>query len=99
MTSTANPSLVVGGNSIAITGTTPATIALSSTPNLGIPSAGNLTNCTGYQAANLTSLGAGVGTFLNNPSSSNLAAAITQGGTGTGKIVLDTNAVLTSPTL
>ena len=59
------------------------------TPNLGVPSAGNLAACTGYTAANLAGLGSGVATFLGTPSSSNFFAAISDetGGSGSGKVV------------
>jgi len=81
-------------------------------PNIGTPSAGTLTNCTGLPintgtvdtlAANrggtgLTSLGSNIPTFLQTPTSANLAAALTDE-TGSGSAVFATSPTLTSPTL
>ena len=64
------------------------------TPALGTPSAGVLTNCTGLPVSSgVSGLGTGVATFLATPSSANLAAAVT-GETGSGALVF-----ATSPTL
>lgn len=65
---------------------------------LGTPASGTLTNCTGYSAANLGGLGTGVATWLETPSSANLAAAVT-GETGSGALVFGTSPTLTTPTL
>jgi hypothetical protein len=81
-------------------------------PNLGTPSAGTLTNCTGLPidagtfgtlpasrgGTGLTSLGTNVATFLQTPTSANLAAALTDE-TGTGANVFATSPTLTTPTL
>jgi len=81
-------------------------------PNIGTPSAGTLTNCTGLPidagtygtlsasrgGTGLTSLGANVSTFLQTPSSANLAAALTDE-TGTGSVVFSTSPTLTTPVL
>jgi hypothetical protein len=61
------------------------------------------TNVTGTLPAGnggtgITSLGAGVATFLGTPSSSNLAAAVT-GETGTGALVFATSPTLSTPVL
>jgi len=91
-----------GGTGVTTsTGTGNTVLSISpalTTPNLGTPSAGTLTNCTGYPAANISGLGTGVATFLATPSSANLAAAVT-GETGTGALVFATNPALTTPDL
>jgi hypothetical protein len=81
-------------------------------PNLGTPSAGTLTNCTGLPidagtfgtlpasrgGTGVTSLGTNVATFLQTPTSANLAAALTDE-TGTGANVFATSPTLVTPTL
>lgn len=68
-------------------------------PNLGTPSAGTLTNCTGLPiATGVAGLGANVATFLATPSSANLAAAITDE-TGSGALVFATTPTLVAPVL
>jgi len=81
-------------------------------PNIGTPSAGTLTNCTGLPidggtfgtlpasrgGTGLTSLGTNVAAFLQTPTSANLAAALTNE-TGSGFVVFSTSPTLTSPTL
>jgi hypothetical protein len=64
------------------------------TPNLGTPSAINLSNATNLPLASVTGLGAGVATFLATPSSANLAAAVTNE-TGTGALVFAGSPALT----
>jgi hypothetical protein len=60
------------------------------TPNIGTPSAGTLTNCTGLPVTTgVSGLGTNVATFLATPSSANLAAAVT-GETGSGALVFGT---------
>lgn len=68
------------------------------TPDIGTPSAGTLTNCTGFPTANLSGLGSGVATFLATPSSANLASAVT-GETGTGALVFGTAPTLGKPVI
>jgi hypothetical protein len=69
------------------------------TPNLGTPSAGVLTNCTGLPiATGVSGLGAGIATFLATPTSANLATAVT-GETGSGELVFATSPTLVTPTL
>ena len=58
---------------------------------LGTPSSGTLTNCTGLPiSTGVSGLGTNVATFLQTPSSANLAAALTDE-TGTGANVFASN--------
>lgn len=69
------------------------------TPALGTPSSGTLTNATGLPiSTGVTGLGTGVATWLATPSSSNLAAAITDE-TGSGANVFATSPTLVTPNL
>lgn len=69
------------------------------TPDLGTPSAGTLTSCTGLPiSSGVSGLAAGVATFLATPSSTNLISAVT-GETGTGALVFATSPTLVTPTL
>ena len=66
---------------------------------LGTPSSGTLTNCTGLPVSTgISGLGTGVATFLATPSSSNLAAAVTDE-TGSGSLVFATSPTLVTPLL
>lgn len=48
------------------------------TPNIGTPSAGTLTNCTGLPiSTGVSGLGSGIATFLATPSGANLNSALT----------------------
>lgn len=81
-------------------------------PNIGTPSAGTLTNCTGLPidagtygtlpasrgGTGITALGTNVATFLQTPTSANLAAALTDE-TGTGANVFATSPTLVTPTI
>ncbi len=69
------------------------------TPLLGTPTSGTLTNCTGLPVSTgVSGLGTGVATFLGTPSSANLAAAVTDE-TGSGSLVFGTSPSLTTPAL
>jgi len=66
---------------------------------LGTPSSGTLTNVTGLPiSTGVSGLGTGVATFLATPSSTNLAAAVTDE-TGTGSLVFANTPTLVSPIL
>lgn len=81
-------------------------------PNLGTPASGTLTNCTGLPinagtmdtlsasrgGTGVTSLGANIPTFLETPSSVNLASALLDK-TGTGVNVFATSPTLVTPNL
>lgn len=62
------------------------------TPNIGTPSAGTLTNCTGLPiASGVSGLASGAATFLATPTSSNLGALLTDE-TGSGGFAMFSNA-------
>jgi hypothetical protein len=66
---------------------------------LGTPSSGTLTNATGLPiATGVSGLGTNVASFLATPSSSNLAAAVTDE-TGSGSLVFATSPTLVTPVL
>ena len=69
------------------------------TPALGTPASATLTNATGLPVSTgISGLGSNVATFLATPSSSNLAAAVTDE-TGSGALVFGTSPTLGSPTI
>ena len=76
-----------------------ATSPTLTTPILGTPQSGTLTSCTGLPVSTgISGLAANVATFLATPSSSNLAAALTDE-TGTGANVFATSPTLVTPIL
>jgi hypothetical protein len=88
------------------------TNATLTTPILGTPQSGTLTNCTGLPiiagttgtlsvargGTGITSFGTGIATFLETPSSANLAAAVTNE-TGSGALVFANTPTLVTPIL
>lgn len=91
---------VLGEYTISGTGSVAMTTSPSfTTPALGTPSAGVLTNCTGLPVSTgISGLGTGVATFLATPSSANLASAVTDE-TGTGALVFANSPTLVTPAL
>jgi hypothetical protein len=75
------------------------TNATLTTPIIGTPQSGTLTNCTGLPVSTgISGLGTGVAAFLATPSSANLATAVT-GETGSGALVFATSPTLVTPIL
>jgi hypothetical protein len=83
------------GSGALVFGTSPTL----TTPDIGTPSAGTLTNATGLPiSTGVSGLGTNVATFLGTPSSANLASAVTDE-TGSGALVFGTSPTLTGATL
>jgi hypothetical protein len=75
------------------------TNATLTTPIIGTPQSGTLTNCTGLPVSTgISGLGTGVATFLTTPSSANLRSVVTDE-TGTGALVFATSPTLVTPFL
>lgn len=83
------------GSGSAVFATSPTLV----TPILGTPQSATLTNATGLPVSTgISGLGANVATFLATPSSSNLAAALSDE-TGSGANVFATSPTLVTPLL
>ena len=88
-----------GGVTKQMTNTVLFTNATLTTPVLGTPQSGVLTNCTGLPlTTGVSGLGTGVATFLGTPSSANLRSAVTDE-TGTGALVFANTPTLVTPVL
>ena len=71
----------------------------TNTPNLGTPTAGVLTNCTGLPVSTgISGLATGLATWLATPSSANLLSAMTTS-TGSGSLVFGTSPTFITPAL
>jgi len=87
------------GNGTAISAAVASTDYLVPGGALGTPSSGTLSNCTGLPiSAGVSGLGTGVASFLGTPTSTNLAAAVTDE-TGSGSLVFGTSPTLTTPNI
>lgn len=90
---------VLNGGTGVTTSTGSGNVVLSTSPTLsdpilGTPTSGTLTNCTGLPiSSGVSGLAANVATFLQTPSSANLAAALTDETGTAGKVVFDTNPI------
>lgn len=96
--SSANLALSIGdetGSGFLVFSISPAL----TTPLLGTPTSGVLTNCTGLPVSSgLSGLGANVAAFLATPSSASLAAAVADE-TGGGALVFNTSPAFITPSL
>jgi len=93
----ASGNFTAGTITAALTGT--ASGNLVSGGELGTPSSGTLTSCTGLPiSTGVSGLGTGAATFLATPSSANFAALLTDE-TGTGSSVFATSPTLVTPVI
>jgi hypothetical protein len=97
-----NSAGVVTDTQVAASGTGSVCLTTScsmTTPILGTPTSGTLTNATGLPiSTGVSGLGTGVATFLATPSSANLISAVTNE-TGSGALVFATSPTLVTPAL
>jgi hypothetical protein len=83
------------GTGVAVFSTSPTL----TTPILGTPSSGTLTNCTGLPiSTGVSGLGTGVATWAATPSSANLISAMTDE-SGTGALVFANTPTLVTPVI
>jgi hypothetical protein len=91
--------IVQSGATKQISNTNLFTNASLTTPALGTPSSGTLTNCAGLPVSTgISGLGTNVANFLATPSSVNLRSAVTDE-TGLGNLVFSNGPTLTAPIL
>lgn len=82
----------VEGSGVIVLNDSPTLI----TPDIGVPSAGNLDNCINLPiSTGVSGLGSNVATFLGTPSSANLASALTDE-TGSGLVMFNANPLVTT---
>ena len=90
---------VTGATSVVLASAPTITSPTLVTPALGTPTSGTLTSCTDLPVSTgISGLGNNVATFLATPTSSNLAAAVSDE-TGSGVLVFNTSPTLYTPTL
>jgi hypothetical protein len=92
-TNTVSPNGITGTN-LLVLNTSPTLV----TPNIGTPSVGVLTNCTGLPIGGVLGINAALYPFLATPTSTNLQAGVT-GTTGSGNLVFANAPTFIAPVL